>query len=169
MNDTTRDNVTIYTDGGSSGNPGPGGYGVVMLWKGHRKELSAGYHHTTNNRMELMGVIAGIKALKKPCRVTVVSDSQYVVDAIEKGWLKNWQKRNWRTTDKKPVKNIDLWKQISEQLAIHEVTFQWVRGHSGHPENERCDQLAVAAYGQKKLLEDTGFENDKQGVANLFG
>ena len=116
-----------------------------------------------------MGVITGLKALKRRCRVTIVSDSQYVVDAAEKGWLENWQKRNWRTSDKKRVKNIDLWKQLCELLSAHEVNFKWVRGHNGNRENERCDQLAVEAYAQKELLEDTGFEvNEMPSDQNLF-
>ncbi len=150
--------VVLYTDGAASGNPGPGGYGAILVYKNIRKELSGGFRHTTNNRMELMAVIVGLRALKKPCVVRVVSDSQYVVNAIEKGWLKGWEQKNWRTSNRKPVKNIDLWKQLGELLKIHEVRFQWIQGHAGHPENERCDHLAVAAYQQPNLPEDPAFE-----------
>jgi ribonuclease HI len=147
--------VTIYTDGACSGNPGPGGYGVVLMDDGGRRlELSEGYTKTTNNRMELRGVIAALQSLKRPCKVTLFSDSQYVVHAIEKGWLKNWQAKDWKKSDKKPVLNIDLWKMLIPELTRHQITFKWTRGHSGNVENERCDVLAVAASQQHDLKDD---------------
>ena len=150
--------VTIYSDGACLGNPGPGGYGTVLLAGKHRKELSVGYRLTTNNRMELLGAIAGLEALTRPCKVTLWSDSQYVVKAMTDGWLDNWQKRGWRTAGKKPVKNQDLWQRMLKALGEHEVDWRWVRGHTGDVENERCDQLAVAAANSGALLEDEGFE-----------
>lgn len=145
--------VEIYTDGACSGNPGAGGWGAVLRFGGHEKELSGGARETTNNRMELTAVIASLKALKEPCAVTLTTDSKYVADAITKGWLAGWQKKNWRLAGGGPVKNVDLWKELLKQLAIHQVRFQWVKGHAGHPENERCDALAVAAIRQAR---DTG-------------
>jgi len=143
-------NVTIYTDGACSGNPGPGGYGVVMLFddangKTHRKEMSAGYRQTTNNRMEIMGVIKGLEALKEPCSITLYSDSQYVVNTIEKGWAKSWRKNNWRRSNKEPALNVDLWEKVLVLLETHKVTCRWVKGHANNPENERCDVLARTA------------------------
>ncbi len=135
--------VEIFTDGACSGNPGAGGYGIVMRYGKHEKELSGGESSTTNNRMELTGVIVGLSALKEPCRVILTTDSKYVVDSITKGWVYNWQKKNWIKSDKKPALNVDLWKQLLPLLEKHEVTFNWVKGHAGHPENERCDRLAV--------------------------
>ena len=146
--------ITIYTDGASSGNPGPGGYGTVLIYKQHRKELSQGYRLTTNNRMELLAVIRGLQALKgEGHRVTVYSDSKYVVDAVQKGWLWNWEKKNF-----KGKKNPDLWKAFIEVYNRHKVKFKWVKGHDGNPLNERCDQLAVAAAASADLLVDEGFE-----------
>lgn len=135
--------VEIFTDGACSGNPGPGGYGVILRFGGHTKELSGGEANTTNNRMELLGVITGLSALKFPCDVVVTTDSKYVVDSVEKGWAKKWKANNWVKSDKKKALNTDLWEQLLGLLEIHRVTFRWVRGHAGHPENERCDQLAV--------------------------
>lgn len=135
--------VEIFTDGACSGNPGPGGYGAILRMGEHIKELSGGEPDTTNNRMELMGVIAALSALKRPCRVILTTDSKYVCDSVTKGWARAWQKNNWIKSDKKPALNSDLWQQLLELLDIHEVTFKWVKGHAGHPENERCDQLAV--------------------------
>jgi ribonuclease HI len=141
-----RPHVTIYTDGACSGNPGPGGYGVVMLdASGRRRELSGGLRNTTNNRMELLAVISGLEALNKPCDVTLISDSEYVINAITKGWLINWQRKGWRKADKKPVMNIDLWQRLLPLLQEHNIEFRWTKGHAGNPENERCDELAVAA------------------------
>jgi len=135
--------VEIWTDGACSGNPGAGGYGVVLRYNGNEKELSSGDANTTNNRMELMGVIAGLSALKEPCKVTLTTDSKYVVDSITKGWVYNWKKKGWIKSDKKPALNVDLWEKLLPLLETHEVTFVWVKGHAGHPENERCDRLAV--------------------------
>ena len=135
--------VEIFTDGACSGNRGPGGYGVILRFGEHTKELSGGEHETTNNRMELTGVITGLSALKEPCEVTLTTDSKYVVDSITKGWVYGWQKKGWIKSDKKPALNVDLWKQLLPLLEKHKVNFVWVKGHAGHPENERCDQLAV--------------------------
>ncbi len=135
--------VEIFTDGACSGNPGPGGYGVVLRYGQAVKELSGGEHETTNNRMELTGVIVGLSALKEPCKVTLTTDSKYVVDSITKGWVYGWKKKGWIKSDKKPALNVDLWEQLLPLLEKHEVTFVWVKGHAGHPENERCDRLAV--------------------------
>ena len=135
--------VEIFTDGACSGNPGPGGYGVVLRYGQAVKELSGGEHETTNNRMELTGVIVGLSALKEPCKVTLTTDSKYVVDSITKGWVYGWKKKGWIKSDKKPALNVDLWEQLLPLLDRHEVTFVWVKGHAGHPENERCDRLAV--------------------------
>lgn len=154
----TKPDVTIYTDGACSGNPGPGGYGIILIdAAGRRKELSAGYKHTTNNRMELTAVIVGLEALKRQSDVRVVTDSQYVAHAIKNGWLKNWIARGWRKADKKPVLNVDLWKRLMPLLEKHTVTFEWIKGHAGHPENERCDELAVKAIREEALLDDLAF------------
>lgn len=136
--------VDIYTDGSCSGNPGPGGYGVILVCKGKEKVLSGGEKLTTNNRMELTAAIVGLSALNRPCTVTLYSDSQYLVNAVNQGWLEGWESRSWRKADKSPVLNDDLWKQLSPLLKKHTVTFVWVRGHDGHQYNERCDALAVA-------------------------
>ena len=154
--------VIVYTDGASRGNPGHGGYGAVLRYtspsgKEHVLELSCGYERTTNNRMELMGVIAALEALKRPCEVELHSDSQYVVNAFNQHWVDGWLKRGWKNAKKEPVKNSDLWKRLLEAKKPHDVTFVWVKGHAGHPENERCDALATAAADVKNLLEDTGF------------
>ena len=138
--------VDIYTDGACSGNPGSGGYGVVLLYNGARKELSAGYRLTTNNRMEVLAVIKGLECLKEKCRVNLYSDSKYVVDAINKGWAKKWRSNGWRKADKKPALNADLWERLLELLDTHDVKIEWVKGHAGHSENERCDRLAVEFY-----------------------
>jgi len=136
--------VEIFTDGACSGNPGPGGYGVVLRFGNAEKELSGGCADTTNNRMELLGVIAGLSALKEPCRVILTTDSKYVVDSITKGWVYGWKKKGWIKSDKKPALNADLWEKLLPLLETHDVKFVWVKGHAGHPENERCDRLAVA-------------------------
>ncbi|WP_352401047.1 ribonuclease HI [Anaerotignum sp.] len=151
--------VTIYTDGACSGNPGPGGYGVVMLYGSARKELSGGFRKTTNNRMEALAVIKGLEALKEPCNVKLYSDSKYVVDAIEKGWLKKWRSQGWMRNNKEKASNIDLWERMLELLQIHEVSFIWVKGHADNPENERCDQLARAAIQQNTLENDENYES----------
>ena len=154
----TSPHVTIYTDGACSGNPGPGGYGVVLLFGDRRMELSAGYRSTTNNRMELLAVIVALESLKRRCRVAVYSDSQYVVKAINEGWLRNWVARGWRKSNKKPVENIDLWKRLLPLLENHDVAFHWVKGHADTPENERCDVLAVAASMESSRGIDDGYE-----------
>ncbi len=136
--------VTIYSDGACSGNPGPGGWGTILDYKGNRKELSGGEEHTTNNRMELTAVIEGLKALKEPCRVKIITDSQYVFNGISLGWAASWKANNWRKKDKKPALNPELWDELLGLVAKHDVTFEWIKGHAGHPENERCDELAVA-------------------------
>ena len=152
--------VTIYSDGACLGNPGRGGYGTVMLFGEHRKELQQGYRSTTNNRMELLGAIVGLEALSRACTVDLYSDSTYVVNAMSKGWLQGWQKRGWKTSSKQPVKNQDLWRRMLEAVGGHEVRWHWVKGHSGDPENERCDALAVEAANGADLLEDGGFTGD---------
>ncbi len=134
----------MYTDGACKGNPGPGGWGCIIVYKSIEKELSGGEANTTNNRMELCGAIAGFAALKEPCRVHLTSDSKYLIDALTLGWAKEWQARGWKKSDGKPALNPDLWEKILSYLDVHEVTFEWVRGHNGHPYNERCDRLAVA-------------------------
>ena len=155
---TSESHVVIYTDGSCEGNPGPGGYGVVLLSGTHRKELSGGYRLTTNNRMELLAAIRGLEALKNRSRVTLHSDSRYVIDGIEKGWAANWRARNWRKADRKPAINPDLWGRLLDLCDEHDVSFTWVRGHSGVPENERCDALAVAASQQQDLNVDDVYE-----------
>lgn len=135
--------IEMFSDGACSGNPGPGGYGVILRYAGKEKELSGGEAMTTNNRMELLGVIEGLSALKEPCRVLLTTDSRYVVDSVTKGWVFGWKKRGWIKADKKPALNVDLWERLLPLLEKHEVTFNWVKGHAGHPENERCDRLAV--------------------------
>ena len=145
VSNENRKSVVIYTDGACSGNPGPGGYGTVLLYNGHRKELSGGYKDTTNNRMEMTAVIKGLEALKSKCQVTVYSDSRYIVDAIEKGWAEKWRNNGWMRNKKDKALNVDLWKQLLSLYALHDVTFIWVKGHADNPENSRCDELAVAA------------------------
>ncbi len=139
-------NVELFTDGACSGNPGAGGWGAVLRFGVHEKELSGGERQTTNNRMELTAVIKGLEALKEPCSVRLVTDSKYVADGITKGWARSWKKNGWRKADKKPALNVDLWERLLELTDLHDVTIEWVKGHAGHPENERCDALAVAAY-----------------------
>ena len=138
--------VEIFTDGACSGNPGKGGWGAVMRYGSVEKELCGGAVDTTNNRMELTAVIEALSALKEPCVVTLTTDSKYVVDAIEKGWVYGWQRNGWRKADKKPALNVDLWEKLLPLLQKHKVTFVWVKGHAGHPENERGDKLAVGYY-----------------------
>ena len=142
--------VEIFTDGACSGNPGPGGWGAVLRFMGREKELSGGERDTTNNRMELTAVIKALSALKEPCKVTLTTDSKYVCEAINQGWVYSWQKNGWRKADKKPALNVDLWEELLPLLEIHEVEFVWVKGHAGHPENERCDELAVNFYKNLK-------------------
>ena len=147
--------VYIYSDGACSGNPGPGGYGVILRCDRKEKELSGGEPHTTNNRMELSGVIAGLEALKFPCKVILQTDSRYVVDGIEKGWAKSWRRNNWIKSDKKPALNKDLWERLLELLEVHEVRFVWIKGHAGYEENERCDRLAVAERDRQAMTGDS--------------
>ena len=144
----------MYTDGSALGNPGPGGYGVVLMSGPYRKELSCGYAHTTNNRMELMAAIIGLEALNRPCEVDLYSDSQYLVKAFNDHWIDGWLKNNWKNSQKKAVKNVDLWKRLLDAKAQHQVHFIWVKGHAGHPENERCDKLATTAADGTNLLDD---------------
>ena len=153
-------NVSIYTDGSAKGNPnGPGGYGTILIYidsqgKEHRREYSAGYKKTTNNRMEMMAAIIGLEALIKPCNVALYSDSQYLVKAFNEKWIAGWIRKGWKTSNNKPVKNIDLWKRLLKAMEPHNVTYIWVKGHSGHPMNERCDELATSAAERSDLLED---------------
>ncbi len=153
-------NVKIYTDGAARGNPdGPGGYGAILVYtdaKGtlHEREYSAGYKKTSNNRMELMAAIAGLEALTKPCSVTIYSDSQYLVKAFNEHWLEGWIKKGWKRGKNEEVKNVDLWKRLLLAKSTHQVTFEWVRGHNGHPMNERCDVLATTAADGDNLLDD---------------
>ncbi|MBD3307076.1 ribonuclease HI [candidate division KSB3 bacterium] len=147
--------VKIYTDGACSNNPyGNGGYGTIIVAGDQRLELSGGFQNTTNNRMEMRAVIVGLEALQDPCDVTLYSDSKYIVDSINKGWVSRWKANNWMRNKKDPALNVDLWQRILELCQKHRVTFQWVRGHAGHPENERCDELAVAALQQEDLPDD---------------
>lgn len=144
--------VYIYTDGACSGNPGAGGWGAVLKYGTACKELSGAEEMTTNNRMELTAVIMGLKALKEPCEVILTTDSRYVVDGIEKGWARSWQRNGWIKSDKKPALNRELWEELLLLLDTHKVKFVWVKGHAGHPENERCDELAVSAYRALKQV-----------------
>ena len=143
--------VTIYTDGACSGNPGPGGWGAILMYGQHRRELSGGEADTTNNRMELTAVIEALSILKEPCIVELWSDSKYVIDGLSKGWAKNLQKNHWIKSDKKPALNADLWEQLLAAAAPHILHYHWIKGHAGHPENERCDQMAVAKSMEYKV------------------
>ena len=146
--------VEIFTDGACSGNPGPGGWGAILRFQGREKELFGGEKDTTNNRMELTACIEALRALKEPCEILLTTDSQYVVNGIEKGWAQGWKDNGWRKADKKPAQNIDLWDALLLLLSIHKVSFNWIKGHAGHPENERCDTLAVNYYKER-------FQNEK--------
>ena len=152
--------VIIHTDGSCLGNPGPGGWAAILQLEGtdHRKELAGGHARTTNNRMEILAVLEALSALKFPCTVELYTDSQYVAKAIKDRWLANWQRNDWKTAAKKPVKNQDLWKRMPELLRRHEVRFHWLKGHAGHAENERCDELARAEASRSGLPDDEGFE-----------
>ena len=138
--------LNIYTDGACSGNPGKGGWGAVLVYNGIEKEISGAEMHTTNNRMELTAVIKSLQLLKEPCEVELTTDSKYVCDAVNKGWVYGWKKKGWIKSDKKPALNVDLWEELLKQLNIHKVTFIWVKGHNCHPYNEKCDKLAVSEY-----------------------
>ncbi|MCS6807501.1 MAG: ribonuclease HI [Bacteroidota bacterium] len=150
--------VIMYSDGACSGNPGPGGYGVILLFGHHRKELSAGYRKTTNNRMELLGVIRGLETLKQPCRVLVYTDSAYIVNAVNKGWAQRWRKQGWKRNKRQAAENADLWEQLLTLLEQHDVEFIWVRGHAGNTENEHADALAVRASQSLPQLIDEEYE-----------
>ena len=149
--------VSLFTDGSYLGNPGPGGYGAILIYKQHQKELAQGYRLTTNNRMELMAAIAGLQSLQEPCIVQLTTDSQYVKQGITQ-WIQNWKRRGWLTASKDPVKNVDLWKLLDVEVQRHQVDWHWVKGHSGHDENERCDILARDAAMSANLLEDSGYQ-----------
>ena len=148
--------VEIYTDGSCLGNPGPGGYAAVIIFNQHRKEISQGFAHTTNNRMELLAAIEALVVIQEKCKISLTTDSQYVKNGINQ-WIKNWKKNGWKTADKKPVKNADLWKRLDLEVQQRDVEWHWVKGHSGHPENERCDALARSAAEGKNLPADQGF------------
>lgn len=161
--------VTIYTDGACDPNPGPGGYGAVLIFGHYRKELSGGFRQTTNNRMEIYAVIAGLQALKEPCRVKLFCDSEYVVKAMTEGWAHRWWANNWHRNRKERAANHDLWEKVLSLCSIHQVEFIWVRGHSGIAENERCDQLSMQALRHGNLPIDEGYSNRRQSAqATLF-
>jgi ribonuclease HI len=147
-----RPKIIVHTDGACSGNPGPGGWGAILESGAHKKEIKGGEAHTTNNRMELMGAISALETLKRPCSVDLHTDSQYLRDGITK-WINNWKRNGWRTADKKPVKNVDLWQRLDAALATHEVRFHWVKGHAGHDLNERADELARAAIAELRAAQ----------------
>ena len=149
--------IEIFTDGACSGNPGKGGYGVILSYNGVKKEISEGFESTTNNRMELLAAIKGLEALKEPCEVTLYSDSKYLVDAINKKWIDSWQKNGWKNSKKEPVKNRELFERLIALLKIHSVEFSWVKGHDGHEENERCDFLATSAASGENLSIDKDY------------
>jgi ribonuclease HI len=153
--------ILIYTDGGAIDNPGCGGYGVVLRYRGHRRELSGGFRRTTNNRMELLACIEGLKALKRRCSVVLYSDSQYVVNGMTKGWVERWQARGWKLANGQDVKNADLWRQLAELCQQHDVEFRWVKGHTGNRDNERCHQLAMAAAQGWDLATDVTYEETR--------
>ncbi|EKT0592042.1 TPA: ribonuclease HI [Morganella morganii] len=150
------DKVEIFTDGSCLGNPGPGGYGALLRYKGHEKALSEGFFLTTNNRMELLAAIVALETLKRPCDIVLTTDSQYVRQGITQ-WIHNWKRRGWRKADKSPVVNVDLWQRLDAAITRHQIDWQWVKGHAGHPENERCDELARAA-AESPSQDDTGYQ-----------
>lgn len=152
--------IEIFCDGSSLGNPGPGGYGVILRYGSYEKELSRGYKITTNNRMELLGALAALSALKEPCKVTLYSDSNYVIQGMT-AWRFSWRKNDWDNARKKNLKNLDLWQQLDKEAQKHDITWQWVKGHNGHPENERCDILAKNAAKSQDLIEDKGYCTNK--------
>ena len=149
--------VTIYADGACLGNPGPGGYGAILLYKDHRKELSGGYRQTTNNRMEIMAAVAGLEALKEKCQVTLHSDSEYLVKAMSRGWAQKWRANGWKRNKREKVLNPDLWERLWQLCEDHKVQFSWVKGHAGTPENIRCDELAMQAAQRPNLPDDDGY------------
>lgn len=140
--------VTLYTDGACSGNPGPGGWGAILVYMNYKKEMSGGEKETTNNRMELMAAIEGLSALKEPCKVKLVSDSKYLIDGLSKGWARSWRSKGWKKSDGKKALNIELWEKLLELEDYHDIEYEWVKGHAGHPYNERCDEMAVAEYSK---------------------
>lgn len=159
--------VEIYTDGSSKGNPGPGGFGSLLRYETssgtlHEREISQGFRNTTNNRMELLGVITALEALSSPCEVTVYTDSQYVANAFNQRWIEGWIKRGWRKADKAPVLNVDLWQRLLKAMESHDVAFVWVKGHAGNSENERCDKLATSAAEGEALIDDVGYGENGQ-------
>jgi len=154
--------VTVYTDGACSGNPGPGGYGVVLLYQDYRRELSGGFRKTTNNRMEIMAAIVGLEALKEKCRITLYSDSAYLVKAMSEGWARRWQANGWMRNKRERALNPDLWARLLQLCEYHEVDFIWVKGHAVSPENARCDELAMQAARQSNLPSDDGYEKDSK-------
>ena len=159
--------VEIYTDGGCLGNPGRGGYGAILAYGEHRRELSGGYQHTTNNRMEMMACIFALGALKRECAVTVYSDSKYLVDGVSKGWAVKWKRNNWKRSGGERAENVDLWERLLTLIENHHVKFLWVKGHDGHQENERCDQLATEAANGSDLLEDAGYIAREQSIPTI--
>ncbi|NHB90631.1 ribonuclease HI [Photorhabdus cinerea] len=150
--------VEIFTDGSCLGNPGPGGYGVLLRYQQHERTLSEGFHHTTNNRMELMAAIIGLETLTRPCKIILTTDSQYVRQGITQ-WIHNWKKRSWRKADKSPVSNVDLWQRLDQAITHHDIDWQWVKGHAGHSENERCDELARTAANSPTEIDVGYIEN----------
>lgn len=164
-----RKQVTIYTDGACEPNPGPGGYGVLLIYGSHRKEAFGGFRRTTNNRMEIMAAIRGLELLNQPCRVTLHSDSEYLVNAMNAGWARRWQANGWKRNRKDYAANPDLWARLLTLCTTHEVEFRWVKGHAGQPENERCDQLSVLALRQPDLPDDDGYEPAASGSTNPGG
>lgn len=161
---STLKKIIIYSDGCSLGNPGPGGYGVIVMYKDIRKELSGGFKLTTNNRMELMAAIEGLSALKEKCDVTLYTDSRYVVDGIMKGWAEGWRKKGWMRNKKEKAVNVDLWKKLLDLIEKHKVEIKWVQGHAGHPENEFCDRLAKQSAMGRDLSNDAGYISEAAGL-----
>jgi ribonuclease HI len=157
-----RKQVRIYTDGACTGNPGPGGYGVILEYGAKRRELSGGYRLTTNNRMELTAAIAGLRTLRYPCDVTLYTDSQYLVNGISKGWARKWRENGWRLASKQPAVNVDLWSTLLDLCDTHQVSLVWVKGHAGHDENERCDELSVKAAKSQDLMPDSIYEQSRR-------
>ena len=156
--------VEIFTDGSSRGNPGPGGYGTILRYKGKTRELSQGFHRTTNNRMELMAALIGLESLKEKCKVSIYSDSKYVVDAINKGWIVGWRQKGWTRGKAGALKNADLWKRIYNAFNRHDTSWHWVKGHAGHAENERCDELATMAADCSDQIPDKEFEKSEEAL-----
>lgn len=168
MSSENKSKVIIYTDGACKSNPGPGGFSAVLLYDNHRKEISGGYRLTTNNRMEMMAAIYALEALKKNCDVMLYSDSQYLVNAMNKGWAVRWQKNNWKRNKSDKAENIDLWKRILLLCEKHTVKFIWVKGHAGNPENERCDKLSSSKAKEENLPIDIGYEANSNNELNMF-